>query len=416
MIVLFYVQHLLGIGHVRRAALLTEALLDQGFAVTVAYGGFPVPGQDFPGATMVQLPPTRVADASFADLLGEDGRPVGAAWRADRRSRLLTLFDRLHPDILLTETFPFGRRMFRFELEPLLERARARRPRPLVAASVRDVLVVKDNPAKRAWMARAARRWYDLVLVHGDPALVSFSASFPEAATIADLIHETGYVAPGRNASSMRAQPADRADDDGLENTREPDATPIVVSAGGGAVGGALLRAAVAARPLCRKADGLRWRLLVGPDLPAVDLVALREAAGADPLVVIEPARPDFPALLQCCRLSISQAGYNTVMDVLAAGCRALLVPFSQKSETEQRDRAALLRARGLAEVVEEAALTPSSLAAAVDRVLTGPAPPRAAIAMDGAVRSAAVLRRYRAALTSGRDGTGLPGAPGCAL
>lgn len=378
MTVLLYVQHLLGIGHVRRAALLAEAMIARGMTVVVAYGGFPVTGQGFGQAREVQLPPARAADPAFSAVVGADGRPVDEAWQADRRDRLLALFEEAAPDILVIETFPFGRRFFRFELAPLLDRARDRRPRPLIASSVRDVLVVKRDPAKQAWMAEAARRWFDLVLVHGDPQLIPFADSFPPAERIADLIRYTGYVAPPRRAGDIREH------DDGYDE--------VIVSVGGGAVGGRLLRAAAAARPLCTAAAGAHWRLLVGPDLPADDLAALRDSAAADPGLVVEPARPDFPALLRRCRLSISQAGYNTVMDVLAAGCRAVLVPFAQGAETEQTDRARLLAARGLVEMAMEDGLTPQTLAEAADRALAGPPPPRAAFGMDGAARSAVLL------------------------
>jgi predicted glycosyltransferase len=396
MTVLLYVQHLLGIGHVRRAAVLAEALIARGMQVTVAYGGFPVPGRGFGAARVVQIPPARAADADFSAVLGEDGAPIDAAWKADRRDRLLALFHETAPDILITETFPFGRRAFRFELEPLLAAARARRPRPLIAASVRDVLVVKRDPAKQAWMARAARRWYDLVLVHGDPGLIPFADSFPPAAGIADLIRHTGYIAPAR------AGPDGGGGTDGRDE--------VIVSVGGGAVGGGLLRTAAAAKPLSRFAADLRWRLLAGPDLPARNLAALEAAAAADPGIRVEPARPDFPALLRRCRLSISQAGYNTAMDVLAAGCRAVLVPFARGAETEQTDRARLLAGRGLVGTIEEAGLTPRSLAEAADRALAGPPPPRAAVAMDGAARSAALLDAARESVTPAERGTGLPG------
>ena len=45
--ILFYVQHLLGIGHLARASRVAGALAEDGFAVTVVTGGTPVPG--FPG-------------------------------------------------------------------------------------------------------------------------------------------------------------------------------------------------------------------------------------------------------------------------------------------------------------------------------------------------------------------------------
>ncbi len=45
--IFFYVQHLLGIGHIARASRIANALARDGFDVTVVTGGLPVPG--FPG-------------------------------------------------------------------------------------------------------------------------------------------------------------------------------------------------------------------------------------------------------------------------------------------------------------------------------------------------------------------------------
>ncbi len=382
--VLFHVQHLLGIGHARRAALIARGLAAAGFRVRVAYGGFPVAGVDFGAADMIRLPPARAADVHFSAILGEDGRPVDEAWRRRRRDALLGAFEAAPaPDVLLTETFPFGRRMLAFELVPLLERAAAARPRPVVAASVRDILVAKDDPAKEAEMADRARRWYDLVLVHGDPAVVPFEATFPFAGRIAERLRYTGYVAAPRPDARVAAAGAMAGD-----GTDE-----VIVSVGGGAVGEGLLRAALSARALCRRPDAARarWRLLAGPDLPSGVLDSLR--AAAPPGMVAEPARPDFPALLGRCRLAIAQAGYNTVLDIVGARCRAVLVPFAAGKESEQGLRAGLLAERGLAVVVPERELSPARLARAVDTVLEAPPPAAPAIRLDGAAETARMLR-----------------------
>jgi predicted glycosyltransferase len=371
---LFHVQHLLGIGHVRRAAAIARALAETGFAVTVAQGGFPVSGIDWGAAAVVDLPPARSLDSGFKTLVGADGGPLDDVWKKRRAAMLLALHATLRPEVLLVETFPFGRRAFRFELTPMLEMARRARPPRLIACSVRDILVEKGDRARLAEMAAAARRWFDCVLVHGDPALVPFEASFPPAGEIADLLHYTGYVA---QPSSVPAPPGEGEDE-------------ILVSVGGGAVGETLLRTALAARAMSRHA-GARWRLLAGPDLPDAAVAALRDAS--DDGAVIERARPDFPALLSRCRLSVSQAGYNTVLDVLAAGCRALFVPFAAPGETEQTRRAELLAARGHCHLLPERGLAATALAAAIDRAADAPLPPRLALATDGARRTAALLR-----------------------
>ncbi|TMV36723.1 glycosyl transferase, partial [Thioclava sp. BHET1] len=102
---------------------------------------------------------------------------------------------------------------------------------------------------------------------------------------------------------------------------------------------------------------------------------------------------PDFAAQLAASRLSISQAGYNTVCDALVAGCRALLLPFAAGGETEQTERAERLQALGLARMLQEAEATGPRLAALVAEMLAGPAPEAHRLNLDGARGTARVLR-----------------------
>ena len=51
---------------------------------------------------------------------------------------------------------------------------------------------------------------------------------------------------------------------------------------------------------------------------------------------VCERVRDDFTTLLRNCAVSVSQAGYNTTLEILDAGARAVLVPFAGGAETEQ--------------------------------------------------------------------------------
>ncbi len=381
---LIHVHHLLGTGHAVRAAALGRALAAAGVDVVLAAGNRLPPTLGTAGLGVIELPPARASDASFRTLVQEDGRPIDDAWRTARQRRLLALLEETAPDIVLTETYPFGRRMLAFELEPLLAAAWARIPRPVVAASVRDILVRKDDPAKERSMAETARRHFDLVLVHADPRLVRLSDSFPCEDEIADLVRYTGFV----HEPSPLVPPPGEGDDE------------VVVSCGGGPVGADLLRAALLARRLSKRAGDARWRLLVGRSHDAATLAALSAEAGAG--VIVEPARPDFPGLLKRARLSVSQAGYNTVLDILAARVPAVLVPFAEGAETEQRQRATSLAARGIAEALDPDDLTAAALAAACDRCLGRP-PAGLETDLSGATRSAAIL--IEAAERRRRDG-----------
>lgn len=374
--VLLWVQHLLGIGHLRRAALLAEAMAARGLDVTIATGGLPVAGLRIGRARLVQLPPARVADGSFQPILDERGLPIDDKWREGRREALLELHRDLRPDVLMTELFPFGRRAFRYELLPLLAAARAGRAPPLVVASVRDILVAAGKPGRDREMVETFTGHYDRLLVHGDPAIARLEASFPLAAELSGRTFYTGYV-------------ADIAPPTGAQGRGE-----VIVSAGGGAVGAALLQAALAARPLSEAAH-LTWRLLVGTAAPAG--LAADLAAKAGPGIVVEPARDDFTTLLANAALSVSQAGYNTLMEVVARRTPAVVVPFAAAGQTEQGLRARLLAARGMVQVVDEATLTPAGLAAAIDRALAAPKPafaPR----LDGAASTAELVAGWTAA------------------
>ena len=72
--VLFYVQHLLGIGHLARASRVASALVEDGFELTLVTGGAPVTG--FPATTIrqVALPPVMASDNGFGGLADPEGR------------------------------------------------------------------------------------------------------------------------------------------------------------------------------------------------------------------------------------------------------------------------------------------------------------------------------------------------------
>jgi predicted glycosyltransferase len=372
---LFHVQHLLGIGHVMRVAQVARETVALGLEVTVLSGGGRL-GLDWGGAEVRELPSARARDGSFKVLVDEKNQPLDAAFYARRRALVLEAFESVQPDVVLMESYPFGRRAFREELDPLIAAARARRPRAPVLVSIRDILVAKSNPARYTEIAERIRRDIDAVLVHGDPTLVQLEASFPAAPAIADKVRYTGYVTDPRSVPTSKDNGVGRGE--------------VLVSAGGGAVGAPLLWAALRARPLSSVRDRT-WRLIAGPNLPQADFDAV--AADLSTGVILERFRSDFQNLLRNCHVSLSQAGYNTILDVLQAGARAVVVPFAAGGETEQALRARILAERGLVQVVDAEALGGPDggvlLAQAIDRALEGPVPVLGALALDGARQAA---------------------------
>ncbi|PHQ70375.1 MAG: glycosyl transferase [Sneathiella sp.] len=373
--ILFYVQHLLGIGHLRRTATLTRHMMRSGFDVTVVSGGHEI-DVDLGGARLVQLPATRATDLYFKVLVDEDGQQIDDNWRENRKDILLDLWREVQPDILIFELFPFGRRQMRFEILPLLEAATSSVNPPLIVSSVRDILVAQTKPGRNDEMLGLVDKYFDHVMVHGDPELISLDTTFPHTARIQDKIFYTGYV-------------VDRTGTKG--GPEAAGAGEVIVSSGGGAVGTDLLKIAMQARALSSAKDKI-WRLMVGTN---VENAVFDELARlAPPGVIVERARKDFTSLLMNCALSISQGGYNTVMETLYAKCRAVIVPYAGGLETEQTLRARLLAEKGVLQIADEEGLTPAILAHAVDAALSG-LPAGAEINVDGGARTVALLKDW---------------------
>ncbi|MBY3203773.1 glycosyltransferase family protein [Rhizobium laguerreae] len=368
--IFFYVQHLLGIGHIARASRIANALVEDGFDVTVVTGGLPVPGFPGEGVKTVALPAVVASNAGFSGLADADGRPAGEDFLHARRQLLLDAFHAARPDVVIIEAFPFGRRQMRFELLPLLEAIKKAEPRPKLLSSVRDILQENRKAGRDAETVALVKEHFDAVLVHGDPGFVRLEDTFPLTSEIADGLRYTGLV-----AAPPAPEPAETFD--------------IIASAGGGAVGAALIGEAKKAAAMLP--DNLRWLLVAGPNLPEADFAALSEDAG--PNVTLVRFRKDFPSLLRGAKVSISQAGYNTVGDLLRTECRAILIPFVAGGETEQTVRAERLQALGLADILPENGLTSGHVKEAVEKALA--AQPRGPVLLDldGAEKTALIIR-----------------------
>ncbi len=369
--VLFYVQHLLGIGHLMRAGRIALALQQNGLQVTLVIGGVPVPGFELSGVELVCLPSIAVRDGDFSGLVDAQGNLVDEPYKQRRCDRLLSVYRSIRPDIVILEAFPFGRRLVRFELLPLIGAIEHSTPKPVLVTSVRDILQKRNKPGRDEETAALVRQHFDKVLVHGDPDFTTLADSFPCADAIADQLVYTGLVAAG--APETVAEPFD-----------------IVVSAGGGAVGARLVQASLEAAALLPESGS--WCVVTGPNMPMVERARLESHLPAH--VTVERFRSDFPSLLYSAQLSISQAGYNTVSDVLQANCRSIVVPYSAGGETEQADRAARLQQLGLASVLSESQLSGEHLASLVSTALMRKTTAVAArLDTNGANRTAEVLK-----------------------
>lgn len=373
--IFFHVQYLKGLGHLQRARLIAEAACAAGHHVDMVSGGLPLSSFIPQGANLHQLPALQAGPDGFKDLRDANGIAVDADWLAQRRDKLLDLFRTAKPDILLIESYPFGRRQLAFELEPLLEAARAMTPSPTVVCSIRDILQIKARRQRNLDTVSTLRRYFDAILVHGDPVLASLDQTFAEAASIEDMLHYSGIVAVPASAFVP------------LDDTPNGE---VVVSMGGGAIGPKLLNVALDARPKTGLAD-TPWRILTGPHLAEAAFNSVHSAAPAG--VVVERFRNDFQRLLAASQLSVSYAGYNTCADILRARVPAVLISYSgDGGETEQKTRAERFRTLGLASTLLDTNLTSDLLAAAIDEAHQRSVSAGLQFELEGATRSAELL------------------------
>ena len=149
------------------------------------------------------------------------------------------------------------------------------------------------------------------------------------------------------------------------------DGEVLVIPAGGGAVGQRLLETAIAARVLSVAASR-RWRVLAGLNASDADLARL-VLAGRRQRALWWSATAATSSHGWHCALSISQAGCNTTLEVLASGAPSVMVPFAGGRESEQTLRTDLLAQRAGWNICRSRSSRPSGWLKAVDRALARP-------------------------------------------
>ena len=348
--ILQYSQHIWGVGHFFRSLELCKALKKH--QVILVSGGDHVDTILPEHVRTVRLAGIRTGQHYKQLLPVQEGMSLEHTQQA-RRQKLLKLYADEHPDILIIEFYPFGRNAFRFELEPLLQGIRqGDLPPTFVVCSIRDILVEKQDPAYyESRVLKRLNRYFHALLVHSDPRVMQLDETFRRVKDIAVPIVYTGFVTPkpAPEARIRHRTALEIGDQDRL----------IVASAGGGKSGAPLLRAVLEA---FRRADfGEKAYLFVftGPYINEADFDDL--ARNANDRITVSRFSYDFLSFLAAADLSVSMAGYNTCMNILASQVNALVWPFA--GDREQGLRAHRLVRLGAVRMLDDSDLVPHRLA-----------------------------------------------------
>lgn len=350
--VTYYCQHVLGIGHFHRSLEICKEL-SKTFSTTLILGGPPVPF-DSANLQLFQLPGLRM-DSEFGNLSPCDPNLSLDKTKLLRQQKLFDFFSNVQPDFFITELYPFGRKAFRFELDPVLSGIKSKKLAPCrVLCSVRDILVEKTQGREKfeKRVVDTLNSYYDGVLIHSDPNIIQLDQTFDRYEQIKIPCHYTGFVSRKQNNNGS----INFKEKLGLNCTTKL----IVASIGGGSVGTNLLQRIIAACTLLEQSDfDYYLQLFTGPYCDQKEYENLKKQC----LSKMNIARfsVNFPDWLASADLSISMGGYNSCMNLADTGVPALVYPFAQNQE--QRLRAKKLATKLPIHVMEESDLAPRKLA-----------------------------------------------------
>ena len=380
--IIFYCQHVLGIGHLFRAREICKALV--GHQVILVTGGPQIDVKLPKHVTVIKLPGLQM-DQKFKVLFSTDKTSPLDQIKKERQKKLMAIIEKERPDIFFLELYPFGRQAFRFELDPVLQAIRSNRiSRCGVISSVRDILVEKEKPKHERRALERLNTFFDAVLVHSDSNLITLKETFLRFDEIRIPVIHTGYIAQ-KPLDNSRSRIRNQL---GIE---EEDVM-IVASAGGGSVGKPILESAIQAFGHL-KVDGTPYLYVYTGPYMAEHEFAYLKGLKKNKRIQIEKFTSDFLSYLAAADLSISMAGYMTTMNILATDVPALVWPFG--ANREQLLRAERLADQGAFELINDQDLNPDDLAGIMDQTLTRADSRKTDIDLDGAVYTAQWLQGW---------------------
>ena len=350
-----------GLGHTRRNLRIAQALAAAPLNADVLLltgaresSAFPIP----PGVDMLSRPAIyKEADGHYrARRLSLELDELIAL----RSGIIWSALDAFEPDVFIVDNVPRGAMR---ELDAALAGLRNRSTRCVLG--LRDVLDAPEA-VRREWKEReylaAIDAYFDAIWVYRDPAVYAADEEYSFPHSVCARLTYTGYLDP-------TAQPLDPAGDPGpLLNILQGD-TPLMLCAVGGGQDGASVASAFASARWPSGANGL---VLTGPFMAEVERASLDRTAAAREGLYIARFSTAPSALYERADRVVAMGGYNTVIELLALGKQALIVP-RERPRREQRIRAERLAALGLLDWIPPDAATPEALGAWLQRELPPP-------------------------------------------
>lgn len=384
--IMFYCQYLSGMGHLVRSSEIVQSLAKY-FQVYFIVGGPQIHGFELPTQVeVVRLPALWLEQGKFT--VGSSPFTVEEV-KAARKNILIAECDRIQPDCLITEFFPFGRHKLLFELIPLVEHLKTTSPKTKIVSSLRDVIGKESDPEEEETICNLMNRYFDLLLFHADSRFQTFSDSFARHQEIlAEVIH-TGFVT---QLPKFTATPFEK-----LWSEVSLDTVKIVASIGGGRIGYEVLEALIKSSAILSRKLPHVMKIFTGSFMPVEKVAQLRKLASDRDNIQIETYTPQLLEYMQTADISVSLGGYNTTMNILSTGVRAIIVPIGHEHvDKEQLHRTQKLEQLGIVNSIHPQDLSPLVLSEKIGDCLSKKTSNNSRIFdLQGADNTANFLKRF---------------------
>ncbi len=294
------------------------------------------------------------------NIVKENRKPLKERWGVLKNAILD--FD---PDVLVTEHFPFGERIWENkEIPPLLEFIRSREEIKVISS--------RGYPGCIKESYKLIGKYYDTVLFHCTKKDVDFykSLNVGKLSTkifskiikdFKEKINFTGYIIN----KEIRLSP---------EKTREKFGIPknsklVVVSRGGGVIYPNIISSSlIAAKKLSNK--DIYFLISVGPATDENKFEVYKRFANKLHNVRLFRYAPNFLDCLNASDISINMAGYNTSVQLMWLGKQNICIPLNKP---EQRYRSEMMKRLNLCNVLEYASMGSGILIKHIKEMLNNP-------------------------------------------
>ncbi len=290
-----------------------------------------------------------------------------------RTALALATVQSFDPELVVVDHAPAG--LFR-ELVPALDWLRQNGRRPSLALLMRDITFGAEQ-TRTIWTNEGVypllEGEYDRILIYGDRRVFDPIEAYGLSAAVAARTRFCGYLAP---APPLRSPHQVRSE------AGAGSLPLVVVSVGGGADGGQLLRAYLtglrdrAGPPLCSY-------VVTGPLLPERERQEIASLGASLPNVRTIDFDADLAAAVRAADAVVCMGGYNSLAEAVSFGKRPVVAARVPGSE-EQVLRAQGFARLGLATVVAPDPVVPTVLWEAIDRELRRKTALAPTLAFDG--------------------------------